>query len=34
MEDELRSPCAGTVVEVRVLEGARVEANAVLVVVG
>ena len=34
MENELRSPCAGTVVEVRVLEGARVEANAVLVVVG
>jgi biotin carboxyl carrier protein len=33
MENELRSPRAGTVVDVRVLEGARVEANALLVVV-
>jgi biotin carboxyl carrier protein len=34
MENELRSPRAGTVVEVRVLEGALVESNALLVVVG
>ena len=33
MENELRSPRAGLVVEVRVVEGARVEAHAVLVVV-
>jgi biotin carboxyl carrier protein len=34
MENELRSPRAGTVVEVRVVEGARVESQALLVVVG
>ena len=34
MENELRSPRDGTVVEVRVLEGALVESNALLVVVG
>ena len=34
MENELRSPRDGTVVEVRVHEGALVESNAVLVVVG
>jgi biotin carboxyl carrier protein len=33
MENELRSPQAGTVTEVRAVEGALVEANAVLVVV-
>jgi biotin carboxyl carrier protein len=33
MENELRSPTAGTVTEVRVTEGMSVEANAVLVVV-
>ena len=33
MENELRSPRAGTVVEVRVVEGARVESQALLVVV-
>jgi biotin carboxyl carrier protein len=33
MENELRSPKAGTVTEVRVAEGMSVEANAVLVVV-
>jgi biotin carboxyl carrier protein len=33
MENELRSPKAGTVAEVRVSEGTSVEANAVLVVV-
>ena len=33
MENELRSPKAGTVAEVRVTEGMSVEANAVLVVV-
>jgi biotin carboxyl carrier protein len=32
MENELRAPRAGTVAEVRVAEGASVEANAVLVV--
>ena len=32
MENELRAPRAGTVAEVRVVEGASVEANAVLVV--
>jgi biotin carboxyl carrier protein len=34
MENELRSPRAGTVVDVRVAEGARVESQALLVVVG
>ena len=34
MENELRSPRAGTVVEIRVVEGARVESQALLVVVG
>jgi biotin carboxyl carrier protein len=34
MENELRSPRAGTVVEVRVVEGARVELQELLVVVG
>ena len=34
MENELRSPRDGTVLEVRVLEGARVESNALLVIVG
>ena len=33
MENELRSPKAGTVTDVRVAEGASVEANAVLIVV-
>ena len=33
MENELRSPRDGTVVEVHVLEGALVESNALLVVV-
>lgn len=33
MENELRSPVAGTVTDVRVTEGARVEALALLVVV-
>jgi biotin carboxyl carrier protein len=33
MENELRSPRAGTVAEVRVREGAPVEANVVLVVI-
>jgi len=33
MENELRSPKAGIVVDVRVVEGARVDARAVLVVV-
>jgi biotin carboxyl carrier protein len=33
MENELRSPKAGTVTEVRVTQGMSVEANAVLVVV-
>ena len=33
MENELRSPKAGTVAEVRVTEGMSVEANAVLVVI-
>ena len=33
MENELRSPRAGTVTEVRVTEGALVEANAVLIVI-
>lgn len=33
MENELRSPRAGTVTEVRAVEGALVEANAVLIVV-
>ncbi len=33
MENELRSPKAGTVTEVRVTEGMSVEANAVLIVV-
>jgi biotin carboxyl carrier protein len=33
MENELRAPKAGTVAEVRVTEGASVEAGAVLVVV-
>jgi biotin carboxyl carrier protein len=33
MENELRAPRAGTVAEVRVREGAPVEANAVLVVI-
>ena len=32
MENELRAPAAGTVTEVRVTEGASVEANAVLVI--
>jgi biotin carboxyl carrier protein len=32
MENELRAPRAGTVAEVRVTEGASVEANTVLVV--
>jgi len=32
MENELRAPRAGTVAEVRVAEGASVEANTVLVV--
>jgi len=32
MENELRAPHAGTVAEVRVAEGASVEANTVLVV--
>jgi biotin carboxyl carrier protein len=34
MENELRSPRAGTVVEIRVVEGARVESQALLVIVG
>jgi biotin carboxyl carrier protein len=34
MENELRSPRDGTVLEVRVFEGARVESNALLVIVG
>lgn len=34
MENELRSPCAGTVTEVRAIEGSRVESQALLVVVG
>jgi len=34
MENELRAPRDGRVVEVRVAEGASVEANAVLVVIG
>jgi len=34
MENELRSPRAGIVLEVRVVEGARVESQALLVVVG
>jgi biotin carboxyl carrier protein len=33
MENELRSPRAGTVSEVRVAAGALVEANAVLIVI-
>jgi len=33
MENELRSPRAGTVTEVRAVEGALVDANAVLIVV-
>ena len=33
MENELRSPKAGTVTEIRVTEGMSVEANAVLIVV-
>ena len=33
MENELRSPKAGTVSEVRVAEGASVEAGAILVIV-
>ena len=33
MENELRSPQAGTVTEVRAVEGALVDANAVLIVV-
>jgi biotin carboxyl carrier protein len=33
MENELRAPRAGTVAEIRVREGAPVEANAVLVVI-
>jgi biotin carboxyl carrier protein len=33
MENELRSPRAGTVTEVRAVEGALVEANAVLIVI-
>ena len=33
MENELRAPGAGTVAEVRVVEGASVEANAVLIVI-
>jgi biotin carboxyl carrier protein len=33
MENELRAPRAGTVAEVRVREGAPVEANVVLVVI-
>jgi biotin carboxyl carrier protein len=33
MENELRSPKAGTVSEVRVAEGASVEAGAILLVV-
>jgi biotin carboxyl carrier protein len=33
MENELRAPAAGTVSEVRVAEGASVEANAVLIVI-
>jgi biotin carboxyl carrier protein len=33
MENELRAPGAGTVTEVKVAEGASVEANAVLVVI-
>jgi biotin carboxyl carrier protein len=33
MENELRAPAAGTVSEVKVAEGASVEANAVLVVI-
>ena len=33
MENELRSPRAGTVTEVRAIEGALVDANAVLIVV-
>ena len=33
MENELRAPGAGTVMEVKVIEGASVEANAVLVVI-
>jgi biotin carboxyl carrier protein len=34
MENELRSPRDGTVLEVRALEGALVESNALLVIVG
>ena len=33
MENELRAPSAGTVAEVRVSQGASVEANAVLIVI-
>ena len=33
MENELRSPKAGTISEVRVQEGASVEAGAILVIV-
>jgi biotin carboxyl carrier protein len=33
MENELRSPRAGTVSDVRVVAGALVEANAVLIVI-
>ena len=33
MENELRAPRAGTVAEVRVREGATVDANTVLVVI-
>jgi biotin carboxyl carrier protein len=33
MENELRAPGAGTVTDVKVVEGASVEANAVLVVI-
>jgi biotin carboxyl carrier protein len=32
MENELRAPAAGTVAEIRAVEGALVDANAVLVV--
>jgi len=34
MENELRAPIAGTVREVRTVEGASVEAQTVLVVIG
>jgi len=33
MENELRAPRAGTVTEVRAVEGALVDANAVLIVI-